>query len=122
MKAIIVIWTICVLFSLASCTKPAAPDEPVAPVEPIEQEEPKNEEPERGDLPASQIEPTVWYGDMAGFAEQYDMANWAWGIVDWDLDAVRDTVVAAAYAAPDAFEGLALAVGSTGVFPVDALS
>ena len=128
MKAIIVIWLICILFSLASCSKPpgsvepVAPVEPIAPVEPVEpaeQEEANNEAPMRGDLPASEIEPTVWYGDKAGFAEQYDMADWAWGIMDWGLDAVRDTIVAAAYAAPETFEDLTLAAGSPGVFPVE---
>ena len=114
---IVAVWLICifcVLFPLASCSRHPDPAEYTDPIEhkEINVEESKKEE------PPSQTEPTVWYGDNEGFAEQYDMTNWAWAIIDWDFEAVRDTVVASAYASPDAFEDLVLAVGSPGTFPV----
>ena len=117
------IYIFCIALFMVSCANPSGlNDEPAGHEEIIEEidiEDPNSGSPQREDLPASQIEPTVWYGDKEGFAEQYDMTNWAWAITDWHSENPTDIVVAAAYAIPDAFEELTLAVGSTGIFPVE---
>ena len=100
---------------LSGCAQPV-PEPPVEEPPRIIKSDTGAETPTPPIIPPS---PDVWYGNMEGFAEEYGMSNWAWGIIDLQSEIPTNIVVAAEYASQAAFEDLTIAVGTPGIIPVE---